>query len=51
MITMTNKKNERYSTELKATALKKMVPPESIGIRPLSQTLGIPEHILYFLKK
>ncbi len=47
MITMTNKNNERYSTELKATAIKKMMPPESVGIRQLSQTLGIPEATLY----
>lgn len=33
MITMTNKKNEHYSTELKATVIKKMMPPESVGIR------------------
>ena len=26
---MTNKNNERYSTELKATAIKKMMPPEN----------------------
>ena len=44
---MTNKNNERYSTELKATAIKKMMPPESVGIRQLSQTLGIPEATLY----
>ena len=28
---MTNKNNERYSTELKATAIKKMMPPENRG--------------------
>lgn len=51
MITMTNKNNERYSTELKATAIKKMMPPENRGIRQLSQTLGIPEATLYSWRK
>ena len=51
MITMTNKNNERYSTELKATAIKKMMPPENRGIRQLSQTLGIPEAPLYSWRK
>ena len=48
---MTNKNNERYSTELKATAIKKMMPPENRGIRQLSQTLGIPEATLYSWRK
>lgn len=47
MITTTNKNNERSSTELKATDIKKMMPPESVGIRQLSQTFGIPEATLY----
>ena len=51
MITMTNKNNERYSTELKATAIKKMMPPENRGIRQLSQTLGIPEATLCSWRK
>ena len=51
MITMTNKNNERYSTELKATAIKKMMPLENRGIRQLSQTLGIPEATLYSWRK
>ena len=48
---MTNKKNERYSTELKATAIKKMMPPESSEIDQLSQTLGISEATLYPWRK
>ena len=44
---MTNKNNERYSTELKATAIKKMMPPESMGILQLIQILCIPEATLY----
>ena len=48
---MTNKNNERYSTELKATAIKKMMPPENRGIRQLRQTLGIPEETLYSWRK
>ncbi|QQG16332.1 transposase [Enterococcus faecium] len=48
---MTNKNNERYSTELKATAIKKMMPPENRGIRQLSQTLGIPEATLCSWRK
>ena len=48
---MTNKNNERYSNELKAIAIKKMMPPENMGIRQLSQTLGIPEATLNSWRK
>lgn len=48
---MTNKNNECYSTELKAIAFKIMMPPESMGIRQLSQTPGIPEAALLLLRK
>lgn len=48
---MTNKKNERYTTEVKANAIKQMMPPNNQGVRQLSETLGIPEATLYSWRK
>lgn len=47
MITMINKKNERYTTEVKANTIKQMMPPNNQGVYELSETLGIPETTLY----
>ncbi|MGI6156394.1 MAG: transposase [Enterococcus lemanii] len=48
---MTNKKNDRYTDEFKATTIQRMMPPKNEGVRQLSEELGIPEATLYSWRK
>ncbi|HEN2098900.1 TPA: hypothetical protein ACHASF_002910 [Enterococcus faecium] len=46
---MTNKNNERYSTELKATAIKKMMPPENCSDPQKLDFFGVEKSTLFFM--
>ena len=50
MMTMTNKKNDRYTDEFKATTIQRMMPPKNEGVRQLSEELGVPEAIPSFVQ-
>lgn len=44
---MTNKNGKRYSKEIKATALKRMMPPANESVKHLSEEMGISDVTLY----
>ena len=51
MMTMTNKKNDRYTAEFKSRTIQRMMPPKNEGVRQLSEELGVPEATLYAWRK